>query len=662
MKLETIIPFQLHKQLEASAYFLGRLATPDELKYTMLDSPVKRFNELDEDLNFYIRCLSPIPDEIKEHFTYQNNILTGGTKSDNNVRKLDEWMNYRRVHYVDKIEKVEEFLKGKLIIFRLRVNQARDHIYVEFEDIEEELQPAKSYIAIPGPELKPAERKEDFETKLLAQNRPFVLPCYPNMFASPEFLVHHQTIYANISISPTQNPTTYTQKKTEEEIIYADVPELRKFVHARINDQLYFIPQESLDDLKAIVKERAKRLSKKTEEIRVVEPFSKEPSISFVTEKILPEAHTFVESEMQFLQLLNERAAKRNLFYNTEDLYSFHTSVKTNSITILGGMAGTGKSQLAQLYGETMGLEPGKQLLTVPVYPSYNEPNDILGYLNPTTGVFHESETGLTSLLVEAERHPDKMYMVIFEEMNLSQVEYWFSPFITLLELPLDQRRLALFNKNSHCVNGYHHSVTIRDNVLFIGTVNFDETTKAFSDRLLDRTNVITPRKISFEQAWEVMQQQTTDETESDFMVIEYEQMREDWVQDKVGLNKLSREELKVLDQMNRILNEQDYQKGISFRVVSAIAKYISNIPVNEDGEMLISRRRAFDLQVKQRITTKIKGLEAFVGPLVGNEAMDGTLITYLKNEEAQKVSDFSETIKVLEQKRKELSVYGFAN
>ena len=41
-------------------------------------------------------------------------------------------------------------------------------------------------------------------------------------------------------------------------------------------------------------------------------------------------------------------------------------------------------------------------------------------------------------------------------------------------------------------------TIEIGENIIFVGTVNFDETTKELSDRLLDRTNLITLQKFRF--------------------------------------------------------------------------------------------------------------------------------------------------------------------
>lgn len=63
-------------------------------------------------------------------------------------------------------------------------------------------------------------------------------------------------------------------------------------------------------------------------------------------------------------------------------------------------MSGTGKTELANLYAEALGLKDKKSnLKVISVKPSFTEPSDILGFFNHQSGVFMESETGLVSFL-----------------------------------------------------------------------------------------------------------------------------------------------------------------------------------------------------------------------------------------------------------------------
>jgi 5-methylcytosine-specific restriction endonuclease McrBC GTP-binding regulatory subunit McrB len=208
-------------------------------------------------------------------------------------------------------------------------------------------------------------------------------------------------------------------------------------------------------------------------------------------------------SEYKFLRALKQFTVREKLCYEMNDLINFHICVKTNPLTVVAGMSGTGKTQLALSYARMLDLsEEEETLLFLPISPSYTEPGDLLGYLNSTNGLYVPSETGLTDFLIHAARNPDKMHMVIFDEMNLSQVEYWFAPFISLLEKEEDTRVLQLYGSKANCLNHerYPDSIKVGSNIIFIGTVNMDETTKDFSDRLLDRANIVVLNKKSVVQ------------------------------------------------------------------------------------------------------------------------------------------------------------------
>ena len=157
-------------------------------------------------------------------------------------------------------------------------------------------------------------------------------------------------------------------------------------------------------------------------------------------------------------------------------------------------MSGTGKTKLPMKFAEYFNMtEDDNTLLFMPVSPSFTEPADILGYLNTNTGLYSSSETRLIEFLKHAMENEDKMHMIIFDEMNLSQIEYWFAPFVSILEKDLGDRKLHLYSKYQRCINDekYPSSIKIGNNVIFVGTINLDETTKNISDRLLDRSYII---------------------------------------------------------------------------------------------------------------------------------------------------------------------------
>jgi hypothetical protein len=360
--------------------------------------------------------------------------------------------------------------------------------------------------------------------------------------------------------------------------------------------------------------------------------------------------------------MTNARA--RGLYYDEQDLVNFHISVKTNALTIIGGMSGTGKSQLARVYGDTLGLTYGDDMLLVPVSPAFHEPNDLLGFYNPTTNEYYESELGFVTLLQKAAQHPDKLFMVIFDEMNLAQVEHWFAPFISLLEVEVGQRWLPLFSsKEGQSANGYGPRLPLGDNLIFVGTVNFDETTKSFSNRLLDRSNLITPRKLSFAA---VRRFAGGDSDAFRVVNVHAANYRNVWTKPLGDWTVFEDAEIQLLDQVHQLIHGVDQQKGVSFRAVNGIASYLMNIPVVHDGAAYMSRAEAFDLQLKQRVLTKVSGSSSVIGELVGkyrggNWQM-GELANLFVEAHANGVGEFTHCLQALEEKAKELSIHGYAN
>lgn len=646
------------------AYFVGRLVNDTELAVTLMDKPIRYLGENNEEIQFYIKCLSPIPNEVSSHFLYPNNILTGNTRSKKNIKIFNELINYQNLFFYERLDKVKELLENKLIVFQL--DPKPEFLYVDIVKIEN-IEPKSKYAIIPGPFLKSDETVIDFERKLVKKNLPIVLKNYPNIFDTPEFLYLDGMIYS-VSLNKTNNPATYTQSESGE-VKYLKDDKIAEIVDVRIDSDLYFIPFDELLNLRDKIYDSGKDLLERVISENVLEEDDDDEMKNDQQENGQPvAAGVFDKDEIEFLdRLINKANLQYHLYYTKQDIYSFHVSAKTNMLTIIGGMSGTGKTQLAKIYGETLGLEFGKSLKIIPISPSYQEPNDILGFLNPSTGIYHESETGLVSLLLEAERHPDRLYMVIFDEMNLSQVEHWFSPFISLLELDEDERYLTIFNEKDRCINEYYKPrIKINNNIIFVGTVNFDETTKSFSDRLLDRANVIYPKKIKFADIKRDYKSNEKGKFIKSLNVVA-KAYRKNWINTNFNdpFEVLTEDELSLLDDIHELLQSFDKQKGVSFRTINGIANFIKNIPIDKNDQGLISRREAFDLQVLQRILSKIKGIDTFVRPIIGiyhseEEYETGKLLEILQSEKAKRVSDFTQSIEVIKQKAKELMVYGY--
>ncbi len=71
--------------------------------------------------------------------------------------------------------------------------------------------------------------------------------------------------------------------------------------------------------------------------------------------------------------------------------------------------------------------EREERIAFVPVRPDWMDNKGLMGYYNLLDEKYHA--TPLLRLLIEAGRHPEKPYFVIFDEMNLAKVETVFFRF-----------------------------------------------------------------------------------------------------------------------------------------------------------------------------------------------------------------------------------------
>lgn len=208
-------------------------------------------------------------------------------------------------------------------------------------------------------------------------------------------------------------------------------------------------------------------------------------------------------SEEEFFERFESHTKAAGFSYRRLDLVSFHISVKCSDLTILGGVSGTGKSTLPRLYSEALAASEAdgfRRHLAVGVSPSWLDMRDLLGHVNALDRVFHPSESGLyQQMIIAAEelRHRGSasgIYVVCLDEMNLAHVEHYFSGFLQALERPTGQRVVPVFTPHNVDENdpfARWPTIEIPRSARFVGTVNFDETTRQLSLRVLDRANLI---------------------------------------------------------------------------------------------------------------------------------------------------------------------------
>lgn len=363
--------------------------------------------------------------------------------------------------------------------------------------------------------------------------------------------------------------------------------------------------------------------------------------------KELPKPFT----EGDLLARLKEAAENDGLLYAEKDLFHFHISMKSSRLVILAGKSGIGKSGLVRLYGRALGL-PESQVRFLPVRPSWMDDGDVLGYVDMKNMVYRSADTGLAELLIDAAAHPEKQYIVCFDEMNLARVEHYFAQFISVLEKE-DHPMIRLYNPSLaprlYNSEKYPPEIPVGRNVLFTGTVNVDESTCHFSDKILDRANVITLSQCHFRDLLKLSPKER--KVYKEITAGEYDDFR---VKEGMGLND---KELELLDALNDAFTKSGMPYGIGFRVAQQMGRYLENIP-EEAG---ISRGEGLDAQLVQRVFTKLRGSADQLSALLSlsdKNTAEGLLPSILVRFKA--LSDFQESQAVLKRKAGELKLYDY--
>jgi len=264
----------------------------------------------------------------------------------------------------------------------------------------------------------------------------------------------------------------------------------------------------------------------------------------------------------------------------------------------LTGNSGTGKTKLAQLYGEYIS-DGEKRYLMVPVGANWTEKRHIFGYLNIMTGKYQS--TPALDFIRKTREDPDNPYLLILDEMNLSHVERYFSDFLSAIEssepIPL--------HDNREC--GFEQEIEIPENLIVVGTVNVDETTYMFSPKVLDRANTIefettNPKKYLTDQPKQELKGNLRFLENPLNHNIETAKIKED-------LNPILDQITDELEFFYKELKGSGFDFG--FRVVNEILSFMHAAWIYQGKPQEWNNwKRYFDAQIKQKILPKIHGPE----------------------------------------------------
>lgn len=303
----------------------------------------------------------------------------------------------------------------------------------------------------------------------------------------------------------------------------------------------------------------------------------------------------------QIITHVHDYIQSRGLKYQKEEIANFYLALKAKPFVILAGISGTGKSQLPRKFAASLGFSK-EQVILLPVRPDWTDSSDLLGYTS-LDGNFIPKD--LTLAIQKATANPNKPYFFILDEMNLARVEHYFSDFLSVVEtrerVGKEIKTLQILreevlkgakNKNDFTAMGWPQ------NLYLIGTVNMDETTHAFSRKVLDRANSIEMNEVDL--TW-IKQSPKVDSITSignSFFLTEFLTSDEINDDERKGIEK----EMLLLQEVNKILQKADLH--FAYRVRDEVAFYL----IINKKHNLMDDDIAFDFQLVQKVLPRIHG------------------------------------------------------
>lgn len=166
----------------------------------------------------------------------------------------------------------------------------------------------------------------------------------------------------------------------------------------------------------------------------------------------------------------------------------YHLALQTRGFVILAGVSGSGKTWLSEAYARAVGAEH----LLVPVAPNWTTNEDLLGFYNPLDNLYHHTpfsrflqRAAAEYTRAESEGRAARPFHVTLDELNLARVEHYFARFLSAMEVRMRQGVASIE------LGPDGSSVPLTRNLYVIGTVNVDETTYGFADKVYDRSQLI---------------------------------------------------------------------------------------------------------------------------------------------------------------------------
>lgn len=321
---------------------------------------------------------------------------------------------------------------------------------------------------------------------------------------------------------------------------------------------------------------------------------------------------TKFENESFNIKKFQANLQKSNLIFSESFITRFIASLTAKPFLLLSGLAGSGKTKLAQSFAMWI-CHSSEQYKIVSVGADWTNREPLLGFPNALDSMqYLKPEHGVLELIIESAKPENSLnpYFLILDEMNLSHVERYFADFLSAME---SGEYISLHSSKEE-ISGVPSRLLLPANLFIIGTVNIDETTYMFSPKVLDRANVIEFRVTHKDLAGFLDNPQRAKISSlsgagaamaESFVAISQETaLNQDDEENKALKEKL----LRFFAELHKISAEFGYRTTAEiFQLISKLSKLDSTLTLNEK----------LDIAIMQKLLPKLHGSRRKLEPVL---------------------------------------------
>ncbi|SFE77206.1 hypothetical protein SAMN05518672_11035 [Chitinophaga sp. CF118] len=317
-------------------------------------------------------------------------------------------------------------------------------------------------------------------------------------------------------------------------------------------------------------------------------------------------------------------------------------AIKTKPFVLLAGISGVGKTRLVKSLAYKACFEkelqhsdkPGNFEL-IKVKPDWYDSSELIGYATQRAGSLKYNVTAFMRFIVKAWCYSHVPFFLCLDEMNLAKVEQYFAEYLSILETrqfndgriiseafissddiqlyseedALFWRKIGLKDNEPLCLQFLSSGITLPPNLVVVGTVNMDETTHAFSRKVLDRAMTIEMNEFNMKEGLEVSDdngEYTTNYINAEFLNNKFHDVN-------TAYHKhldVSRKVIKELENINAVLLNSHFR--FAYRVRNEILIYCAHneelLPPDTPQDNWLNI--CLDEMIMMKILSRIEGNE----------------------------------------------------